>query len=378
MKKQWRSVDHSARRVRQGLLHSNFRHCSFSHRAGSTWQKAQLPFRAGVVNTRRLRDGLGSAFCALITVSARDLCRHFGVAIACDSEAPPTGPFSDRKWVPDEWKRDLAQHVRDSRIVSDATWRDRQSALPNIPLPPGRSRSLLRKGPIQRGSMFRCLEEFSQAILGGCVALTSLIRGMPLHGVSFFCEMRYIVQAKRPWRAFTLVELLVVIAIIGVLVALLLPAVQSAREAARRAKCTNNLRQLGLAVHAYHGVHRKLPKGNDFRIITGRPPFNFNMFVYLLPHLEQKNLYDQIDLDALIESPQNLPVWGNVVDVLQCPSEWDDQVRDGHLYGGVAFQATFTSYVGSLGSFAPNRPPPPSLTDPEIFNGVFLGQQQRL
>src|SRR5688572_30960382 len=91
---------------------------------------------------------------------------------------------------------------------------------------------------------------------------------------------------------FTLVELLVVIAIIGVLVALLLPAVQAAREAARRSSCSNNLKQLGIALHNYHDVYNNLP----YRM--GRPTaINRSMsgFVSLLPFFEQKPLSDTIN-----------------------------------------------------------------------------------
>jgi len=91
---------------------------------------------------------------------------------------------------------------------------------------------------------------------------------------------------------FTLVELLVVIAIIGVLVALLLPAVQAAREAARRSSCTNNLKQLGLAAHNFHDTNKKFPSGS---LMAGAGQGRkIGSLVFLLPYIEQNNLYDQI------------------------------------------------------------------------------------
>ena len=90
--------------------------------------------------------------------------------------------------------------------------------------------------------------------------------------------------------AFTLVELLVVIAIIGVLVALLLPAVQSAREAARRSQCTNNLKQLSLALHNYETVHNTLPP-------AGIDSNQMGWTVLLLPFFEQQALYDQFNFN---------------------------------------------------------------------------------
>src|SRR5499427_6896199 len=95
-----------------------------------------------------------------------------------------------------------------------------------------------------------------------------------------------LVVGKR--RAFTLVELLVVIAIIGVLVALLLPAVQAAREAARRMRCQNNLKQIGIAAHNFHDVNGELPRA--FSPITG-----LSWQVNILPFIEQQSLYNQFD-----------------------------------------------------------------------------------
>src|SRR6059058_1266895 len=92
-------------------------------------------------------------------------------------------------------------------------------------------------------------------------------------------------------RAFTLVELLVVIAIIGVLVALLLPAVQMAREAARRSQCTNNIRQIGLAIHNYESTFARLPtagQGTDFTTSPASTTFDTqSMFTVILPFMEQ-------------------------------------------------------------------------------------------
>jgi prepilin-type N-terminal cleavage/methylation domain-containing protein len=95
---------------------------------------------------------------------------------------------------------------------------------------------------------------------------------------------------RRARRAFTLVELLVVIAIIGVLVALLLPAVQAAREAARRMQCTNNLKQMGLALHNYAS------RNNDHFPIGSQLNSRHGLFTWMLPFLEQQNIYDQLNL----------------------------------------------------------------------------------
>src|SRR6266851_444752 len=99
-------------------------------------------------------------------------------------------------------------------------------------------------------------------------------------------------------RAFTLIELLVVIAIISVLVSLLLPAVQQAREAARRTQCKNNLKQIGLAMHNYEGAFQVFPRaynvtGPDSTAPSGSDGFGASAFTVILPYLEQDNLYQK-------------------------------------------------------------------------------------
>ena len=119
--------------------------------------------------------------------------------------------------------------------------------------------------------------------------------------------------------AFTLIELLVVIAIIAVLVALLLPAVQQAREAARRAQCRNNLKQLGIAMHNYHEVYNTFPPG--YRFVAGSPSDAMGTATYsLLPYLDQGNLQGNIDpnIPWYLLSP-NLA--RQAMPVLLCPSD---------------------------------------------------------
>jgi prepilin-type N-terminal cleavage/methylation domain-containing protein len=140
---------------------------------------------------------------------------------------------------------------------------------------------------------------------------------------------------NRRRRGFTLVELLVVIAIIGVLVALLLSAVQAAREAARRGQCSNNLRQMGLAAHLYHDVHRHLPPGIGYTPLETRSVWGSHFF-HLLSYLEQGNLYERaLGSVALptgpttIYYPGNNNVYRQPVPNYVCPS--DPSVESGGL-----------------------------------------------
>ena len=135
---------------------------------------------------------------------------------------------------------------------------------------------------------------------------------------------------KRP--GFTLVELLVVIAIIGVLVALLLPAVQAAREAARRSQCTNNIKQMGLAHQNYHSAHGKLPTGAMLPGGSNQRHILANWRALILPYSEGGTLFDQLDFTVTFESfwatNPNRILSNKVVPMFKCPSNPLDPIYD--------------------------------------------------
>jgi prepilin-type N-terminal cleavage/methylation domain-containing protein/prepilin-type processing-associated H-X9-DG protein len=152
----------------------------------------------------------------------------------------------------------------------------------------------------------------------------------------------------RPSRSgFTLIELLVVIAIIGVLIGLLLPAVQKVRDAAGRMKCTNNLKQIGLALHGYHDAMNRFPPGYvDGNTGPDSTPDNdvgpgWGWAAFLLPYLEQGNVYNQINFNQQVGAGTNVAVSQLALAIFQCPADPYQQTFP-------VYDSNFTSPIATL------------------------------
>jgi prepilin-type N-terminal cleavage/methylation domain-containing protein len=167
-------------------------------------------------------------------------------------------------------------------------------------------------------------------------------------------------------RAFTLVELLVVIAIIGILVAMLLPAVQAAREAARRMQCSNNLKQMGLALHNYNTANRVFPSGSRSHYSDTSWTWGHAWGVAILPFCEQTNLYDKFDMKGTTTANTGLVyksssasyntyngklIAGLVIPYMWCPSSSLDKfgLKGTEIPGDAgAFSPTYTAITGAV------------------------------
>ena len=183
--------------------------------------------------------------------------------------------------------------------------------------------------------------------------------------------------AARPRQAFTLVELLVVIAIIGMLIALLLPAVQAAREAGRRTTCRSNMRQIGLALHTYHDVHHRLPPGwtgysGGAPDVNGPPGWGWA--TYLLPYLEQAGLSQRIDRNVSLLDPRHDGVRAAHLSIFQCPTDFtnvptfdlDDES------GGFLTTLPRANYVGVFGTLELEECEEVGPGEPCLGDGVFF------
>lgn len=178
---------------------------------------------------------------------------------------------------------------------------------------------------------------------------------------------------------FTLVELLVVIAIIGILVALLLPAIQAAREAARRTQCNNNLKQIGIALQNYHDTYKTFPPVAVFGKYgrypdvppnpSPAPAYNHTWCLMILPFMEQQPLYDSVDKNLRV---WDQPIRSTVVPAFLCPSDDGFGERPSDTHGiAVTHYVASEGYHWWPGAAVPNY----SFAPGADFQGVFAGGQ---
>lgn len=170
---------------------------------------------------------------------------------------------------------------------------------------------------------------------------------------------------KRP--AFTLVELLVVIAIVGILVGLLLPAVQAVREAARRTQCGNQLHQQVIAMHHYHDTQRKFPPGFEW-------PDRTMWSARLLPFLEQQNLYDTLQFGTAWNLGTNAAACASPLPVFQCPSQPLPPPQD---FEGIPNRQACTYLGSATGTLVRESGPSPIVGEPNRDGMLFQNSQTK-
>ena len=178
----------------------------------------------------------------------------------------------------------------------------------------------------------------------------------------------------KPSRGFTLVELLVVITIIGILIALLLPAVQAAREAARRAQCTNNLKQIGLALHMHLEAKQSFPDGHYWPSTgSSNKAQESSWITYLLPYVEQTALYETIDWNLAFGCPGvgwNANAIGTSLPMFVCPSN----SPFGPVFSSLFARGTYAANngIGPMQDQSPPTSPVPKRTLGAVVNNLSL------
>jgi prepilin-type N-terminal cleavage/methylation domain-containing protein len=189
---------------------------------------------------------------------------------------------------------------------------------------------------------------------------------------------RLTVVSKRKREAFTLVELLVVIAIIGILLALLIPAVQSARESSRRTQCSNNMRQIGIGLQSYEAAHKRWPAGKKW----SGPPSDPKSFAqawcnFLLQYIEEDAVHNSIDFKKPFTDPVNLRAANTIIPTYLCPSnsQEEDHRSNDRLYNLGSMAGEGFACIDYMGISGPDKDTKHPITK-ELYGrqrGVLIG-----